>query len=286
MSYGLVDGLKEAHPVSQLCDVLDVQKSSYYYWQAHRQPTAQRLRLQVHARAVHTETRQTYGSRRMSAALKAQGLDVGRHRARRLMREASLVAVRPKKRHSYPAGDVSRVAENHLDRQFDADKPNRKWVGDITYLWTTAGWVYLAVVLDLFSRKVVGWSVSASPDAALILAALNQAVTLRRVTPGNGLLFHSDQGCQYTSHTYQDRLAEFGIQASMSRRGNCWDNAVMERFFRSLKVEAISRDRYQTQDEMVWAVKKYIHFYNTERIHSSIGSISPNQYEQVFLKQA
>ena len=181
---------------------------------------------------------------------------------------------------------MSRVAENHLDRQFDADKPNRKWVGDITYLWTTAGWVYLAVVLDLFSRKVVGWSVSASPDTALILAALNQAVTLRRVTPGNGLLFHSDQGCQYTSHTYQDRLAEFGIQASMSRRGNCWDNAVMERFFRSLKVEAISRDRYQTQDEMVWAVKKYIHFYNTERIHSSIGSISPNQYEQVFLKQA
>lgn len=286
MSYGLVDGLKEAHPVSQLCDVLDIQKSSYYYWQAHRQPTAQRLRLQVHARAVHTETRQTYGSRRMSAALKAQGLDVGRHRARRLMREAGLVAVRPKKRHSYPAGDVSRVAENHLDRQFDADKPNRKWVGDITYLWTTAGWVYLAVVLDLFSRKVVGWSVSASPDTALILAALNQAVALRRVTPGNGLLFHSDQGCQYTSHTYQDRLAEFGIQASMSRRGNCWDNAVMERFFRSLKVEAISRDRYQTQDEMVWAVKKYIHFYNTERIHSSIGSISPNQYEQVFLKQA
>jgi putative transposase len=286
MSYGLVNGLKEAYPVSQLCGVLDVNKSSYYYWQGHRQPTAQRLRLQVHAKAVHTETRQTYGSRRMSAALKAQGLDVGRHRARSLMREAGLVAVRPKKRHSYPAGEVSRVADNHLDRQFDADKPNRKWVGDITYLWTTAGWVYLAVVLDLFSRKVVGWSVSASPDTALILAALNQAAVLRQVTPGIGLLFHSDQGCQYTSHAYQDRLAELGIQASMSRRGNCWDNAVMERFFRSLKVEAISRDRYQTQDEMTWAVKKYIHFYNTERIHSSIGSISPNQYEQAFLKQA
>jgi len=287
MSYSLVDELKKAHPVSQLCEVLDVQKSSYYYWQGgHRQPTAQRLRLQVHARAVHMETHQTYGSRRMSAALKAQGLAVGRHRARSLMREAGLVAIRPKKRHSYPAGEVSRVAANHLDRQFEASQPNQKWVGDITYLWTSVGWVYLAVVLDLFSRKVVGWSMSASPDTVLILAALNQAAVLRQVTPGIGLLFHSDQGCQYTSQAYQDRLAELGMQASMSRRGNCWDNAVMERFFRSLKVEAISRDRYQTQDEMVWAVKKYIHFYNTKRLHSTIGSVSPNQYEQGFLKQA
>jgi putative transposase len=154
--------------------VPDVNKSSYYYWQGHRQPTAHRLRLQVHARAVHTETRQTYGGRRMSAALKAQGLAVGRHRARSLMQEAGLVAVRPKKRHSYPAGEASRVG--------------------ITYLWTTAGWVYLAVVLDLFSRKVVGWSVSASPDTALILAAPDQAIILRKVTSGIGLLFHSDQG--------------------------------------------------------------------------------------------
>lgn len=152
--------------------------------------------------------------------------------------------------------------------------------------------MYLAVVLDLFSRKVVGWHVSDSPDTALILEAINQAAILRQVTPGNGLLFHSDQGCQYTSHAYQDRLAELGIQSSMSRRGNCWEglplgyNAVMERFFRSLKVEAISRDRYQTQDEMLWAVKKYIHFYNTKRLHSTIGLVSPNQYEQVFLKQA
>lgn len=133
---------------------------------------------------------------------------------------------------------------------------------------------------------MVGWSVSTSPDTALILAALNPALILRQVTMSTGLLFHSDQDCQYTSHAYQDRLAEPGIQASMSRRGNCWDNAVMERFFRSLKVEAISRDRHQIQDEMTWAVKKYIHFYNTERIHSTIGSVSPNQYEQAFLNQA
>lgn len=142
------------------------------------------------------------------------------------------------------------------------------------------------MVLDLFPRRVVGWQLSASPDTTLILAALNQAVILRQLTPSLDLLFHSDQGCQYTSHAYQDRLAELSIQASMSRRGNCWDNAVMERFFRSLKVEAISRDRYQTQGEMKWAVTKYIHFYNAERIHSAIGSISPNQSEQLFLKQA
>jgi len=164
MNYRLVDGLKEAHPVSLLCSVLDVHKSSYYYWQGHRQPTAQRVHLQVQAKAVHADTRQTYGSRRMSTALKAQGLDVGRYRARRLMQEAGLVAVHPKKRHVTPTGEVSRVADNHLNREFNAVRPNQKWVGDITYLWTSEGWVYLAVVLDLFSRRVVGWQLSASPD--------------------------------------------------------------------------------------------------------------------------
>ncbi|QTR49597.1 IS3 family transposase [Candidatus Thiothrix anitrata] len=178
------------------------------------------------------------------------------------------------------------MADNHLNREFDASAPNQKWVGDITYLWTASGWMYLAVVLDLFSRKVVGWQLSATPDTALILAALNQAVILRQVTASTGLLFHSDQGCQYTSHAYQDRLTELGIKASMSRRANCWDNAVMERFFRSLKVEAISREHYQTADELTWAVKKYIHFYNTKRLHSVIGAKTPNQFEQLFLKQA
>lgn len=286
MSYGLVDTLKKAYPVSQLCDVLGVHKSSYYYWQAHREPTAARIHLQVQVKAIHADVDQTYGSRRMSDALKAQGLDVGRHQARSLMQEAGVVAVCPKKRHRYPDGEVSRVAENHLNREFDASQPNQKWVGDITYLWTATGWMYLAVVLDLFSRKVVGWHLSDSPDTALILAALNQAVVLRQVSVSNGVLFHSDQGCQYTSHAYQDRLTELGIKASMSRRGNCWDNAVMERFFRSLKVESISRDRYQTAEELAWAVKKYIHFYNTKRIHSASGAMAPNQYEQLFLKQA
>ena len=132
MSYGLVDELKKAHSVSQLCDVLNVHKSSYYYWQAHRQPTARRLHLRLQVKAIHAETRQIYGSRRMSTALKAQGFEVGRHQARSLMQEASVVAVQPKKRHVYPTGDVSRVADNLLNREFNADKPNQKWVGDIT----------------------------------------------------------------------------------------------------------------------------------------------------------
>ena len=286
MSYGIIDTLKKAYPVSQLCEVLDVHKSGYYYWQAHRAPKTSRVHLQVHAKAIHAEVNHTYGSRRLSAALKAKGLDVGRYQARRLMQEAGISAIYPKKRHRYPAGEVSRVADNHLNREFTASAPNQKWVGDITYLWTATGWMYLAVVLDLFSRKVVGWQLSDSPDTTLVLAALNQAVTLRQIHTNSGLLFHSDQGCQYTSHAYQERLTALGIQASMSRRGNCWGNAVMERFFRTLKVEAISRERYQTAEQLAWAVKKYLHFYNTKRLHSANGAMNPNQYEQYGLKQA
>jgi putative transposase len=196
MSYGLIDTLKKAYPVSQLCEVLDVHKSSYYYWQAHHEPPVARIHLQVKIKVIHADVNQIYGSRRMSDALKEKGLDVGRYQVRRLMQEAGVMAIYPKKRHRYPAGEVSRVADNHLNREFDASAPNQKWVGDITYLWTAGGWMYLAVVLDLFSRKVVGWHLSAAPDTPLILAALNQAVILRQVTASNGVLFHSDQGCQ------------------------------------------------------------------------------------------
>lgn len=287
MMYPLVDVLKKAYPVTQVCEALSLPKSSYYYWQTHREPPVARQHLQLRVKALHAQVSQTYGSRRMSDALKADGLAVGRHQAGALMREVGAVAVRPRKRHVYPdAGTVSRIAPNHLNREFDAARPNQKWVGDMTYLWTATGWMYLAVVLDLFSRKIVGWQLSDTPDTVLVLAALHQAALLRQITDTSGVLFHSDQGCQYTSHAYQDRLTALGIQASMSRRGNCWDNAVMERFFRSLKVESISRYRHQSQEELAWAVKKYIHFYNTQRIHSAIGSMSPTQYEQQFLKAA
>jgi len=272
--------------VSLPCSVPGAHRSRYHHWQAHRRPAARRVHLQARAKAVHAETRQTHGSRRMSLEPRARGLGVGRHRARSLMREAGLVAARPGKRHVYPAGETSRVADNVLNREFEAARPNEKWAGDIACPWTAAGWVCLAVVLDLFSRKAVGWCLSDAPDTRLALAALDRAVTLRRATPGSGLLLRSGQGCQHTSHAYQDRLAELGIQGSMSRRGNCWDNAVMERFSRSLEIESISRDRHQTREEVGWAVNKCIHFYNTRRIHSAIGGIPPNQAEQPFLKQA
>lgn len=153
MIYPLVDVLKKAYPVTQVCEALSLPKSSYYYWQAHREPPVTRQHLQVRVQAIHAQVNQTYGSRRMSDALKADGLAVGRHQAGTLMREVGAVAVRPKKRHVYPkAGEVSRIADNHLSREFDAAQPNQKWVGDITYLWTATGWMYLAVVLDLFSR--------------------------------------------------------------------------------------------------------------------------------------
>ncbi len=232
MGYGLIDTLKKAYPVSQLCGVLGVHKSGYYDWQAHPKPTAARIHLQVQAKAIHAEVNQTYGSRRMSDALKEKGLDVGRYQARSLMQEAGVMTIYPRKCHRYPVGAVSHVADNHLNREFEASAPNPKWVGDITYVWTAIGWMYLAVVLDLFSRKVVGWHLSAAPDTALTPAALNQAMILRQVTVSTGVLFHSDQGCQYTSHAYQDRLAKLGFKASMSRQwqllGQCGHGAVFQ----------------------------------------------------------
>jgi putative transposase len=193
-----------------------------------------------------------------------------------------VVAARPKQRHVYPAGETSRVAANVLNRAFDAARPDQKWVGEHTLLWTAAGWVYLAVALGLFSRKGVGWRLSGAPDARLILAALNQAATLRRIAPGSGLLFHFANTPATPTRTGWRRWAS----ERMSRRGNGWDNAVMERFFRSLKTESISRDRCPAREEVGWAVNKCIHFYNTRRIHSAVGGMSPNQAEQRFLKQA
>ena len=221
--------------MSQLCDVLGVSRSGYYYWQAHRQPTARRVHLQVQARPA--EANQTYGSRRMSQALKAQGLDVGRHQARSLMREAGAVAVCPKKRHAYPAGETSRVADNVLNREFDAAKPDQKWVGDTAYLWTAAGWVYHA------------------QSAGLVLAQGRGLVPVRRARHPAGVGRARPGGDPAADHAGQRPAVPTlpthpptgwrrWASRRMSRRGNCWDNAVMERFFRSLKTESISRDRY------------------------------------------
>ena len=276
----IIEQLSTTYPVTRLCPVLDVAKSCYYYWRSHHEPKPAQIHLQTQVKAIASEVGHTYGSRRMARALCDRGYRVGRYRARRLMQQAQVVAITPKRRHRYPEGLASVVVPNVLDRTFAANEPNQVWVGDITYLRTTAGWMYLAVVLDLYARKVVGWALSRTADTALTLAALNQALILRRIDTQSSLLFHSDQGCQYTSAAYQQRLKAMHITPSMSRRGNCWDNAVMERFFRSFKTETQHGHTLRTTDEITWVAKKYIHFYNTQRIHSTNGYQAPNSFEQ------
>jgi len=282
----IIEQLSTTYPVIRLCPVLDVAKSRYYYWRNHREPKPAQIHLQTQVKTIASEVGHTYGSRRMARALCDRGFRVGRYRARRLMQAAKVVAITPKRRHRYPDGLASVVVPNVLNRSFAANEPNQVWVGDITYLRTTAGWMVLAVVLDLYARKVVGWALSRTADTELTLAALNQALILRRIEPHSNLLFHSDQGCQYTSTAYQQRLKAMGITPSMSRRGNCWDNAVMERFFRSFKTETQHGDTLKTPDEITWIAKKYIHFYNTQRIHSTNGYQAPNSFEHAAQKCA
>ena len=262
---------------------MEVSRSGYYAYKRRqaRPEHSSRQKLLLKVRAIHSMSEQTYGSRRISESLRTDGDNIGRYRARRLMREAG-VCVKTKKcfkvttdsRHSYP------VASNILDRRFDVNVPNRAWVSDITYLWTGEGWMYLAVVLDLFSRRVVGWSLSGRMRVDLVKDALLMAIFRRR--PGKGLLHHSDRGSQYACHDYQSLLEKYSIIPSMSRKGNCWDNAVVERFFRSLKSERIDHYRYATREEMKRDVVHYIEmFYNSRRLHSYLDYQSPADYENL-----
>jgi putative transposase len=271
-------------PIAVLCEVLDVSRSGFYVY-AQRQVTPGRahdeVALLARVRAIHTETRQSYGSRRMAKQLQAEGFSVGRYKARRLMQEAG-VAVRHRKR--CPVTTDSRhgyaVAPNLLARQFDVEQSDTVWAGDITYLWTAEGWLYVAALLDLHSRKVVGWAMSSSIDAALVQEALRMA--LGRRGPAPGLMHHSDRGSQYACGAYQELLAAHGIRCSMSRKGDCLDNAVVERFFASLKGERTSLCHYATRQAAQDDVIDYIEmFYNSTRLHSSLGYVSPNHFERL-----
>ena len=220
----------------------------------------------------------TYGSRRMCAELNAQGFTVGRYKVRSLMQALSLKAKRPRQ-HRYPiAGKASVIAPNSLNRQFNPAQANTHWTGDITDIRTSQGWLYLAIVLDLYSRRVVGWAFSRDPNSELSTCALEIAVQHRR--PVKPLLFHSDQGVQYSSGAFRSALDKHHITASMSRRGNCHDNAVTERFFRSLKSERVNYRQYKTRDEAMIDIADYIEpTYNQRRRHSTLGNISPVEYE-------
>ena len=239
------------------------------------------MTLLARVKEIAAETRQSYGSRRMAKALQEEGFAVGRAKARRLMKEAGVTVKRPKRRG--PVTTDSRhgyeVAPNLLARQFDVDKPDQAWVGDITYIWTDEGWLYLSTLLDLYSRKVVGWAMSSRIDKILATDALEMAIGRRR--PSVGLIHHTDRGSQYASHVYRDMLGAHGMVCSMSGKGECLDNAVAERFFGSLKREWTSHRDYATRQEARDDIIEYIEmFYNSKRKHSYLGYLSPNEYEE------
>ena len=282
-AYRFIFGEKAGWSSRAMCRTLRVSRSAYHAWAARlpTEKTAADTLLRVHIKATHRRSRGTYGVPRMTVDLRAEGHDVGRTRVGRLMRELGLQGI-PKRRFRGTTTDsdhTQRVAKNLLDRQFEVAEPNRAWVGDITYLPTKEGWVYLAVLLDLFSRKVVGWALRSHMRTELCLSALQQAVATRRPRPG--LLHHTDRGSQYTSDDYQDALQAIGATPSMSRKGNCWDNAVSESFFGTMEQElVIPQGTWRDEEEARRAVGDYIHgFYNHCRRHSTLGYVSPVDYE-------
>ena len=280
MKFEFVAKHRGAWPVNLMCEALGVSRSGFYAWRSR--PRSQRSLddevLGVQVRNSFIGSDRTYGARRVWHDVLAFGHRCGLHRIERLMRAQALRA-RPRRR-GLPQdhGERSAVANNVLDRQFQAEGPNQKWVADFTYIWTAEGWLYVAVVLDLYSRRVVGWSMQAGMTSQLVADALMMAVW-RRGKPVE-LLHHSDQGSQYTSEHFQKLLAEQGITCSMSRAGEVWDNSAMESFFSSLKTERTARKVYRSREQARSDVFDYIEcFYNPRRRHSTIGYVSPIQFE-------
>jgi len=269
------------YPVTLLCRALRVSRSGYYAWRGRSESPRRQAdrRLEVQIRQVHTASRQTYGSPRVHAALRAQGFHCSEKRVARVMRVAGIRAAQPRRRRSTTdSHHALPVAANLLQRDFAASQINTKWAADITYIATAEGWLYLAVVLDLCSRRVVGWALQPTLEGRLVLDALAMAVRHRQ--PRGPLLHHSDRGSQYASGAYQARLASAGIACSMSRRGDCFDNASVESFFATLKTELVYRRRFATRSEARQAIFEYIEvFYNRQRRHSALGYLSPVAYE-------
>lgn len=281
MKFGFIQTEKATYPVRVLCRTILVSASGFYAWcRRGRSLRAQEdAALKVEIRAAHAASGKRYGSPRIHEDLKADGQQVGRKRVARLMREEGIEGQRKRRfrvttdsRHSLP------VAGNQLNRNFTAVAPNKIWVTDITYIWTREGWIYLAAILDLFSRRVVGWSMDSSLNRTLALDALGMALRTRH--PEAGLLHHSDRGVQYASADYQSQLRERGIICSMSRKGDCWDNAVAESFFSTLKAELVHRTDYVSRSHARASVFEYIEaFYNGRRRHSALGYLSPVDHE-------
>jgi putative transposase len=269
-------------PAGWMCGALGVSRGGFYAWlrrpPSHRSRSDEALTAKIRTSFIGSD--RTYGARRIWKDVLADGVSCGLHRIERLMRQQALRA-RPRRRRLPPdSGErqAGAVAPNVLERSFNAPAPNRRWIADFTYIWTAEGWLYVAAVIDLFSRRVVGWSMSATMTAELVTDALVMAIW-RRGKP-DALIHHSDRGSQYTSDQFQRLMADHGVTCSMSRSGNVWDNAAMESFFSSLKTERIARRIYRTRDEARADVFDYIErFYNTKRRHSTIGYLSPMEFE-------
>ena len=265
-----------------MCKALDVAKSGFYAWKARPAGERQQRRRQLveQIRTAHAGSRGTYGSPRVTVELKESGVDVCENTVAKYMRQAGIVS-KTRRRFRVRTTDARHenpIAPNVLDRHFEADRPDRKWVCDITFVPTGQGWLYLAAVLDLCSRRVVGWAMADHLRAELCLDALGMAVERRR--PGPGLLHHSDRGVQYASEAYRAFLKRHGMTASMSRSGNCYDNAVMESFFGTLKTELVHHERYATREQARSSIFEYVEvFYNRRRRHSAIGYVSPDTFE-------
>ena len=262
---------------------MGVSRSGFYAWLRcqDREPDPEHEEKLEWVKELAKASDYTYGSRRMARALRALGYAVGRHQARSLMREAG-VWVRYRRRYRVTTDSNHRqpVFPNRLERDFEAKEPNRVWAGDITYVWTREGWLYLAVVIDLYSRKVVGWSMGRRLTSTLVCDALQMALWSRQPTKGQ-LIHHSDRGVQYASQAFRELLEAHGIEGSMSRKGDCWDNAVVESFFGSLKSERVHWRSYQSREEARADIVEYITmFYNSRRLHSYLDYQSPDQFER------
>ncbi len=282
MRYRFIEEHQQRWPIALQCEVLEVSRSGFYGWRK-RPPSARRLRQEAlleDIQQVHTDSHANYGAPRVHAELVARGQACNRKTVAKLMRQQGIRS-RCRRRFRVQTTDSNHrrpVAENLLNRNFQPVRANQTWVADITYIPTDEGWLYLAAVLDLYSRKIVGWSMSSRIDSRLVVDALEMAIGRQR--PPAGLLVHSDRGVQYASEHYQRMLARHGITCSMSRKANCWDNAPMESFFATLKTELVHHERYASRSVARQSVFEYLEvFYNRVRRHSSLGYLSPHDFE-------
>ena len=282
MTFAWVEERKTDWSVTRMCNALGVSRSGYYAWLKRGASDAEvrRGELAEQVAVIHAEVKARYGSPRVHAELVSRGHDCRVNTVAKVMRGAG-IAAKPKRkfRRTTDSNHALPVAANVLDRQFDAGEPNAAWVADVTYVWTREGWLYLAVVVDLFSRLVVGWSMDATMTSRLVVDALEMAVAGRQ--PASGLVAHSDRGCQYASEHHRRVLAGAGLVCSMSRQGNCWDNAPAESFFATLKKELVHGEDYATREEAKASIFEYVEvFYNRVRRHSSLGYLTPAEYER------